>query len=170
MAGVGDGSNGGGPIWAIFDSDAVKREGWEVVPPHVDIAGGYFFSAPTIAELAGSITNKYQPKPVPAEALAGTVSKYNSYVDAGKDADFGKPAPKCKIQTPPFYAAWATPVIHDTRSGLRINAKCQVVDLDGKVIAGLYCGGESAGGFSLHGLARCIVQGRIAARSAAAES
>jgi len=30
--------------------------------------------------------------------------------------DFGKPA-KFKIQTPPFHAAWATPVIHDTRSG-----------------------------------------------------
>ena len=170
MAGVGDGSNGGGPIWAIFDADAVKREEWVAAPPHVDIAGGYFFSAPTIAELAGGITNKYQPKPIPAEALVATVTKYNSYVDAGEDADFGKPAPKCKIQTPPFYAAWATPVIHDTRSGLRINAKCQVVDLDGKVIAGLYCGGESAGGFSLHGLARCIVQGRIAARNAAAES
>jgi succinate dehydrogenase/fumarate reductase flavoprotein subunit len=170
MAGVGDGSNGGGPIWAIFDADAVKREQWEVAPPHVDFAGGYFFSAPTIAELAGSITNKYQARPVPADALAATVSKYNSYVDAGKDADFGKPAPKYKIQTPPFYAAWATPVIHDTRSGLRINAKCQVVDLSGNVIAGLYCGGESAGGFSLHGLARCIVQGRIAAKNAAAES
>ena len=25
--------------------------------------------------------------------------------------------------------------------------------------SGLYCGGESAGGFSLHGLARCTVRG-----------
>jgi succinate dehydrogenase/fumarate reductase flavoprotein subunit len=58
-------------------------------------------------------------------------------------------------------------VLHDTRSGLRINAKCEVVDLDGKVIPGLYCGGETAGGFSLHGLARCCVQGRIAGREAA---
>ena len=92
------------------------------------------------------------------------------FVDAGKDADFLKPAPKYKTETPPFYAAWATPVIHDTRAGLRINAKCQVVDFDGTVIAGLYCGGESAGGFSLHGLARCAVQGCIAGMTAAAES
>ena len=92
------------------------------------------------------------------------------FVDAGKDSDFGKPAPKYKIQTAPFYAAWATPVIHDTRSGLRINARCQVVDMNGEIIAGLYCGGESAGGFSLHGLARCTVQGRIAGRNAAAET
>ena len=62
------------------------------------------------------------------------------------------------------------PVIHDTRAGLRINARCQVVDMSGTVIAGLYCGGESAGGFSMHGLARCMCQGYIAVAHAAAES
>ena len=59
--------------------------------------------------------------------------------------------------------------MHDTRVGLRINGKSQVVDMSGEVIPGLYCGGESAGGFSQHGLARCIVQGRIAGINAAAE-
>ena len=148
----------------------MKREGWTVAPPYVDTAQGYFFSADNIAELAAKIANnKYQRKPMPTDALQNTVARYNSFVDAGKDADFGKPTPKFKIQTPPFHAAWATPVIHDTRSGLRINAKCQVVDLSGNVIPGLYCGGESAGGFSLHGLARCTVQGRIAGRNAAVE-
>jgi succinate dehydrogenase/fumarate reductase flavoprotein subunit len=170
MAGTGEATNGGGPIWAIFDADAVKREKWTVAPPHVDVAAGYFCSADSIAELAGKIVNRYQRKPMPATALQETVSRYNSFVDAGKDTDFGKPTPKYKIQNPPFYAAWATPVIHDTRSGLRINAKCQVVDLEGNVIPGLYCGGESAGGFSLHGLARCTVQGRIAGKNATANS
>ena len=42
--------------------------------------------------------------------------------------------------------------MHDTRSGLRINAKCQVMDMSGQVIPGLYCAGESAGGFNQHGL------------------
>jgi hypothetical protein len=170
LAGTGDSSAGGGPIWAIFDADAVKREGWSVTPPAVDIAGGYFSSGDTIGELAAKIVNKYQRRPMPADALQNTVTRYNSFVEAGKDADFGKPAPKYKIQTPPFYAAWATPVVHDTRSGLRINAKCRVIDLHGADIPGLYCGGESAGGFILHGLARCIVQGRIAGKNAAAET
>ena len=31
-----------------------------------------------------------------------------------------------RSRRPPFYAAWATPVIHDSRAGLRINANCQV--------------------------------------------
>jgi succinate dehydrogenase/fumarate reductase flavoprotein subunit len=44
------------------------------------------------------------------------------------------------------------------------------VDFSGNVIPGLYCVGESAGGFSLHGLARCTVQGRIAGENAAVEA
>jgi urocanate reductase len=160
---------GGGPIWAIFDADAVKRENWICAPPYVD-PDGWFFSANTLAELARKIMSKYQKVPMPPAALEQTVARYNSFVDAGKDADFGKPDPKYKIQTPPFYAAWSTPGIHDCVSGLHINAKAQVIDLRGQVIPGLYCGGESAGGFNQHGLAKCLVFGRIAGREAARSS
>lgn len=170
LAGTGEPVNGGGPIWAIFDSEAVEREKWIIEPPYVDIAAGFFFSGNTLAELASNIDNQFQRKPMPASVLEETVAKYNSYVDAGEDLDFGKAAPKYRIETPPFYAAWSTPVVHDTRVGLRINAACQVVDLHGEVIPGLYCGGESAGGFSMHGLARCTVQGRLAGMNAAAET
>jgi succinate dehydrogenase/fumarate reductase flavoprotein subunit len=101
--------------------------------------------------------------------LQATVERYNSFVESGVDKDFGKPSPKHKIQTPPFYAAWGTPLVHDTRSGLRINNKCQVMDLTGQVIPGLYCAGESAGGFNQHGLGRCTTQGFISGRNAAKE-
>jgi succinate dehydrogenase/fumarate reductase flavoprotein subunit len=57
--------------------------------------------------------------------------------------------------------------VHDTRAGLRINGRCQVMDRAGGVISGLYCGGESAGGFSQHGLARATCQGYIAGSQAA---
>jgi succinate dehydrogenase/fumarate reductase flavoprotein subunit len=166
MAGIGDGHNGGGPIWAIFDSDAVTRENWVPEPPHVDIAGGFFFSAGSVADLARKIEMKYQRVKMPPENLEQTVARYNSFVDSGVDEDFGKPRPSHKIATPPFYAAWATPVPHDTRAGLRINANCQVMDMNGQVIPGLYCGGESAGGFSQHGLARATCQGYIAGHHA----
>src|SRR5271157_581860 len=91
-------------------------------------------------------------------------------MDTGTDEDFGKPRPMYKIANPRFYAAWATPVVHDTRAGLRINAKCQVIDMNGEIIPGLYCGGESAGGFSQHGLARAACQGYIAGNAAAGAS
>jgi urocanate reductase len=158
--------NGGGPIWAIFDAESVVREGWDPTPPNVD-RNGWFFSADTIAELAGKIANPYQLKPVPARALEETVVRYNACVDAGSDSEFRKPKPAYKIQTPPFHAAWSTPILHDCLTGLRISRKCEVIDIRGKVIPGLYCAGESAGGFALHGLPRVMVFGRVAGREAA---
>ncbi|HKT20266.1 MAG TPA: FAD-dependent oxidoreductase [Stellaceae bacterium] len=169
MAGIGDAQNGGGPIWAIFDEDAVKREKWDPRPPHVDVEAGFFFEAPTIEELARKIQMKYQRRPMPPENLSATVSLYNNFVVDGVDSDFAKPKPLYKIEKPPFYAAWATPVVHDTRAGLRIDARCRVIDMKGEVIPGLYCGGESAGGFSMHGLARATAQGFIAGKYAAQE-
>jgi succinate dehydrogenase/fumarate reductase flavoprotein subunit len=157
--------NGGGPIWAIFDADAVSRQRWDPRPPHVDPE--YFFSGDTTAELARNISNPYQTRPMPAAALQETVTRYNTFVDSGTDADFNRPNPRYKIQTPPFYAAWSTPIIHDSLTGLRTNAKAQVIDIQGQVIPGLYSAGESQGGFAQHGLGRATVFGRIAGREAA---
>ena len=170
LAGIGDGQNGGGPIWAIFDTDAAAREMWDLTPPHVDTGAGFFFSANSIEELAARIVMKHQRVKMPPENLAATVSRYNRFVETGVDADFDKPRPRYSIAKPPFHAAWATPVIHDTRAGLRIDARCRVLDMTGVAIPGLYCGGESAGGLSVHGLPRAISQGLIAGRNAATES
>ncbi len=168
MAYTGDESkrNGGGPIWAIFDHDAVEREEWDPRPPNVD-PDGFFYTADTVAELAAAIANPYQAKPISPAALEETVARYNRFVDAGEDADFGKRNPRYKIQTPPFYAAWSTPILHDSLTGLRTNPRAQVIDIRGDVIPGLYCAGESQGGFAQHGLGRCLVFGRIAGRDAA---
>ncbi len=162
-------SEGGGPIWAIFDTDAANREDWTLAPPYVD-PDGWFFSASTLRELAGKIVSKYQKQPMPATALEETVARYNSLVDRRMDEDFKKPEPKYKIQTPPFYAAWSTPCVHDCLSGLRINGKAQVLDLWGQVIPSLYSAGETTGGFNQHGLARSLTFGRIAGREAASSA
>jgi FAD binding domain-containing protein len=158
--------NGGGPIWAIFDADGAAREKWDPKPPHVDL-DGYFYSADTIAELAPRIRNPHQKKPISGAVLQETVNRYNSFVAAGADTDFKKPTPMYKIEKPPFYAAWATPILHDTLTGLRANTRAEVLDTRGEVIAGLYACGESQGGFAQHGLARCLVFGRVAGRNAA---
>lgn len=157
-----------GPIWAIFDADGAAREQWNVAPPYVD-PEGYCFSANSLTALAAAIKNPYQARPMDGAILQATVERYNTFVDSGTDVDFGKPRPQYKILKPPFYAAWATPLVHDTRAGLRINAQCQVMDMQGQLIPGLYCGGESAGGFNQHGLGRCTAQGYIAGKNAAAE-
>jgi urocanate reductase len=158
--------NGGGPIWAVFDADAVAREKWQVKPPYVD-PFGYFFSADTIEELAGKIVNEYQWRPMPGATLRSTVERYNGFVDAAADADFKKPGPMYKIAKPPFYAAWHTPALHDSYTGIRINTKGQVMDLRGQVIPGLYACGDSAGGFGQHGICRAATFGRLAGFDAA---
>lgn len=101
------------------------------------------------------------------DVLQDTVNRYNAFVTAGVDADFNKPAPPYRIEKPPFYAAWSTPILHDSLAGLRTDTSAQVIDTRGEVIAGLYCAGESQGGFAQHGLGRCMVFGRIAGRHAA---
>ena len=100
-------------------------------------------------------------------ALQDTVNRYNSFAADGVDTDFRKPGPLHKIETPPFYAAWSTPILHDALTGLRTNTNAEVIDTRGNVIPGLYCAGESQGGFAQHGLTRCMVFGRIAGRHAA---
>jgi succinate dehydrogenase/fumarate reductase flavoprotein subunit len=159
-----------GPIWVIFDAAAVARRNWNVEYPNTNDVDGYFFKADTIAELAAKVIgNRYQKVPMPPENLEATIAKYNELATGGVDLDFGKTGTLYPINTPPFYAAWATPILHDTYGGLRINGKCQVMDLYGKVIPGLYAGGEATGGGIQHGLGRCHCQGFIAGKHAAAE-
>ena len=69
LAGIGDGHNGGGPIWAIFDSEAVEREKWDPKPPNVDFEAGFFFSADTIER-----ARQEDPDEIPARADAAANS------------------------------------------------------------------------------------------------
>ncbi|MET0290197.1 MAG: FAD-dependent oxidoreductase [Pseudoxanthomonas sp.] len=155
-----------GPQWAIFDEGARRREGWETAPPHVDPR--YFFSADSIDALASKInTCRYQKVPMSPEALRATIAGFNRAVDAGQDSAFGRTALRHRFDAPPFYAAWSSVVVHDAYAGLRVNARCEVVDWQGAAIPGLYCAGETAGGSSQHGLGRCLTQGFIAGRLAA---
>jgi len=149
-------------LWTIFDDAAARKHKWNPNPPVTEEDSA--FGAPTLAQLAKLIH-------VPGDALAETVRKYNSYVDAGADPDFGKPKNllQSKIETSPFYAVWISLYVHDTCGGLAVNARSQVLDIYGKVIPGLYAGGEAAGGLGVAGMPRAIITGRIAGENAAAE-
>lgn len=139
---------------------AIKREQWKIDENSGE--EGYFFKADTLDELQEKLTqNPYQKFKLPKGRLAETVARYNAFVEKGVDEDFDKPKPRYKIEQGPFYAAWCTVCTHDTYAGLRVNGKNQVVDMAGKVIPGLYCGGESAGGATQHGMGRCFTAGYI---------
>jgi len=97
-----------------------------------------------------------------------TVARYNALADKGADEDFEKPVLH-RIDTPPFYAAFAPIRVNDSYGGLRINGKAQVLDTHGNVIPGLYSGGEASGGGAQHGIGRASVHGYIAGTNAAQE-
>ena len=158
-----------GPVWAIFDSAAVQRTKWPIRHPYIaDPPDGYFHKADTLAELAQKVTEHPHQK-MPLKYLEETVKRYNALADKGKDEDFEKPIMH-KIDTPPFYAAAASIRVLDSYGGLRINGKMQVLDTSGKVIPGLYAGGEASGGGTQHGIGRASVHGYIAGTSAAEET
>lgn len=160
----------GGPLWAIFDSEAVKRHEWIIDDVSVDVEDGRFFQADTIEELAEKIVNKYYEQiKMDPKTLSETIRRYNELVDKGVDEDFGKASLPYRIEKGPFYAAWATPGFHDSCTGLRVNRKMQVMDLSGEPIPGLYCCGESSGGQKIHGFGRVITSGYIAGLYAATE-
>jgi FAD binding domain-containing protein len=157
-----------GPVWAIFDSAAVQRGGWQIRYPYIaDPPDGYFHKADTLAELAKKVT-EHPHQRMPLKYLEETVARYNAFADKGVDEDFEKPVMH-RIDTPPFYAAWASIRVLDSYGGLRINGKAQVIDTQGEVIPGLYAGGEASGGGSQHGIGRATVHGYIAGTNAAQE-
>ena len=159
-----------GPLWAVFDQDAVERNGWELRYPYVS-DNGYFFRADTIEDLAEKIYAGHEFQRMPLRYLAETVATWNGYVEEGADPDFEREAeaPMSPIMTPPFYALSIMVIWHDSYGGLRVNGRQQVVDMQGQVIPGLYAGGEAVGGFNKHGLGKGHVHGYIAGTHAVEE-
>ncbi len=159
-----------GPLWAVFDQDAVERNGWELHYPYVS-DNGYFFKADTIEDLAERIYAGHEFQRVPLSYLAETVATWNGYVEAGADPEFEREAdaPMNRIATPPFYALSIMVIWHDSYGGLRVNGRQQVVDMQGQVIPGLYAGGEAVGGFNKHGLGKGHVHGYIVGTNAVEE-
>jgi hypothetical protein len=157
-----------GPVWAIFDSAAAARTGWKIRYPYIaDPPDGYFHKAESLKELATKVTAHPHQK-MPLKYLEQTVARYNALADKGVDEDFEKPILH-RIATPPFYAASAGIRVLDSYGGLRINGKAQVLDTQGRLIPGLYAGGEASGGGWQHGIGRASVHGYIAGTNAAQE-
>jgi len=106
---------------------------------------------------------------IEADKLATTFDAYNAGAKANNDVHGRK-----YFQNMPwsmndsFWVAIVCPVLHYCMGGLEITPLSEVVSQTGKVIPGLYCCGEAAGG--IHGKNRlggsslldCVVFGRVA--------
>ncbi len=111
-----------------------KENPYNVYPSLIDT-----HRADTLDELAKELD-------LPADALKKSVDEWNKMCDEGADTKFGlEPAKMKKIDTPPYWGTRQWIRCSAINSGVQINANCQVLDAEGKVIEGLYSVGSGAG-------------------------
>lgn len=132
-----------------------------------EIDRGWIVKAENIGELAEKIH-------VDSLALRNEVTKFNAFVQKGKDDDFGRPVNTMRpLDTTPFYAVPLWPGLNNTFGGPRRNAKAQIVDAFGEPIPRLYSAGELGSIYVQYpqggaNIGECIAFGRIAGEMASA--
>ena len=152
----------GSYAYIIFDQKL--REGLKATEKY--ISTGITVQGDTIEDLAAAIE-------VDPATLADTLANWNKCVADKNDAEFGRTTGMDNdLSTPPYYAIKIAPGIHHTMGGVHIDTGAHVIDLNGKVIPGLFAAGEVVGG--VHGgnrlggnaVADIVVFGRISSASA----
>ena len=148
------------------DVEALKAVAVEKAPVE-DVEATYdVVVADTLEELAEKLG-------IPADTFVETIERYNSFVDAQKDDDFGKPLFGEKIDEAPFVATPRSPSLHHTMGGVKIDTNTHVISTEGNVIDGLYAAGEVTGGLHAgnrlggNAMTDFLVFGRIAGENAA---
>lgn len=147
--------------WLVVDQAMVDAS--SVIQGY--IKKGYTVTGATYEELGKAMG-------VDAAAFAETMDKWNGYVEAKNDPDFGRTSFANPLNTAPYYAVKVTAGVHLTMGGLKINANTEVLNEKGEVIPGLFAAGEVTGG--VHGANRLggnavadfTVFGRIAGAAA----
>lgn len=82
------------------------------------------------------------------QALASTVSTYNDYCDAGRDALWAKdPEYLVPLRKPPFYALRFRPLMIDTSGPVRVDSQLRVLDSQARPIPGLFAAGSVVSGW-----------------------
>lgn len=147
------------------------------------VEGGHIWYGKNLAELAEA-TKSPAAGVAPAfteEQLRETIEKYNSYVAAQKDDEFGKEVLSGAIDLDYIESHDEVGIcisprkasLHHTMGGVVIDTETHVIDKDGKIIPGLWAAGEVTGG--IHGgnrlggnaIADIFTFGRIAGLNAA---
>ena len=84
---------------------------------------------------------------IDADALKATVERYNGFVAAGADEDFGRAEAylTMPIGDGPYYIIEQKPRFATTMGGLVVNTSMQVLSTGSSPIAGLYAAGENCG-------------------------
>ncbi|CAB4932882.1 MAG: FAD-dependent oxidoreductase [Actinobacteria bacterium] len=142
------------PCWLIFDGRNARTFGSFGTPAGTPIAE-WITRADTLAGLADLLG-------VDTASLTDTVSRWNDFVDAGDDADFGRgrsaydrwsgdgryrgelPSTLGRLDEAPYFAVEVHPGTLGTSGGPRTDADGRVLDSAGLPIPGLFAAGNAA--------------------------
>lgn len=150
--------------WGIVDSNNPQ------VDDLINSKMEYVYKADTLEELA-------QKTGVSLEGLLATVEKYNGYIKAGEDKDFGTPVEEMRsVEAGPFYAFRLQPITMTSLVGVKVDGQCRLLREDGSVIPNLFGAGDMIYGGNLvsyyvpaHGIGTALYTGDLAAQTAKAE-
>lgn len=172
------------PAWIVVDSQFRERYPIIMTMP-TDPDPEWLIRGATLEQLA-------EKAGIDSAGLTQTVQRFNTFARNGTDEDFNRglsffdrfmgdqdaPHPTLgALERPPFYAF---PVYHSTlgtKGGATVNTSCQILDVWGEPIPGLYGAGNAvgsvlgpayAGGGATIGCA--VVDGYLAGRSAATQT
>lgn len=159
-----------------YTSQQPYQSGWYITDaagaPYLPVDDEAYLKvqAETLDELAGKI-------PVDKEGLLAEIERYNGYVEAGEDPDFGKNMNCPKIETAPFFAFPMYPRFYVTYGGIETDPDSHVLNATGDPIPGLYAAGLCTGSYGAQegffypgGLGQALVFGRQAGRLAVTEN
>ena len=141
------------PFWMVYDDregdvPPVKSTSVSLVASEQYRRAGLWRTADTMAGLAEAIG-------VPRDDLVATVARFNEFVAAGVDRDFGRgdeaydrtftggASPLVPIDQPPYHAAAFGLSDLGTKGGLVTDSRARVLDHDGRPIPGLYAAGNT---------------------------
>ncbi|MEG1735970.1 MAG: FAD-binding protein, partial [Comamonas sp.] len=153
--------NGGVPAWIVFDASFRAQNPMGPLMPGSAVPdsklrrswlNNVYWKGETLEDLAAQIG-------VDAAGLKDSARKMTEYAQSGKDLDFDRGGnvfdryygdPRLKnpnlgpIEKGPFYAMRLWPGEIGTKGGLLTDREARVLDVQGKVIAGLYCVGNNS--------------------------
>jgi 3-oxosteroid 1-dehydrogenase len=155
------------PAWLVVDQNYRNRYLFKDVAPALPLPDAWYQSGAVVKNwsiegLAGAIG-------VPPGALRATVSRFNGFAWAGRDADFHRgdsaydhyytdPAviPSSSLAAlwaAPYYAFKIVPGDLGTKGGMVTDARARVLRPDGSVIPGLYAAGNASAAVMGHSYA-----------------
>ena len=139
------------PCWSVMDAQYRRRYAIAAARPGAPDPD-WLVSAGSLAELAGRLG-------IDPKGIEESVARFNGFALEGRDPDFGRgdsyydrfhgdpraPHPNLgPITEPPFYALEVHPGCVGTKGGPLTDTRARVVDVNGRVIEGLFAAGNVA--------------------------